>query len=131
MSWEKLLPAIMGLLGVLIALLFTGWGKARKQAEMRRANALVEFAEFAWGDHTADDIDYTRKLSGLSVFADKAVLETLAVYNRSDCAAKGDQTRKCRRMWVEAVTAMRAQASAEQVSVETLVTVLWGDIGQP
>jgi hypothetical protein len=134
MNWDKLLPAVTGLLGVLVGsltLLFAGWTESQRQTAIKRYEALVQFAEAIWGTTSEADMQtYKHKIGGLTVFADKGVLDAYAPYARSGCALKGDPTYECRSQWANVVNAMRKSAEVERADPDTIIYILWGDLGQ-
>src|SRR5690242_17592419 len=106
-NWDRLLPAATGLLGVLIgslALIFAGWTESQKQAAIKRFETLVQFAEAVATTKSDATMEiYRRKVSGLTVFAGKEVLEAYVPYARSQCADTGDPSYECRKLWASVV----------------------------
>ena len=133
MNWDKILPAVTGLLGVLVGsftLIFAGWAESQKQVATKKFETLVEFAEAIWGTTSPEDYQlYKRKVSGLTVFADKEVLEVYVPYAKSGCAGKGDPTYECRVQWANVVNAMRKSAALKSVDPDTIIYIIWGDLG--
>lgn len=133
MLFDKILPAFTGLLGVMIgvsSLLLAGWTESEKQTAIKKSNALVEFAEFAWGlDNPEENLNFTRKVSGITVFADEIILKALAKYTKSGCSETGDKTYECRSNWAAVVNAMRETAGQPRVNADVIIETLWGDLG--
>ncbi len=136
-SWEKVFPAILGIVGTLlgsaITLVSTGYVESHKVVEQQRSQAIAQYIEAAWGEPSKaeDQWNYTRKLSVLSAYAPRRVLEAIRKYHSTDCARTGDKTQDCRQLWAKVVKELRPMTNADDASEDVLVEVIWGKVGPP
>ncbi len=131
MSFDKLLPAITGLLGVLIGgltLVFAGWIESEKQSVITRTNALVEFATMTSRREPGDQLQYSQKVAGLMVFANEPILKAYERYN-SSCSETADEAYQCRLLWAVMLNEMRKSADHAPVDPDVLIRMNWGDLG--
>ena len=121
--------ALVGALaGLIVTLLTTGYLEESKLAEQRQSEAVAAYIEAAWGDSSAEDeSDFVRKLSLLSVYASKDVVEKVRGYGISGCVESSDTEPKCKQLWVSIVVALRSLVGSEPVPDDTLRELLWGN----
>ena len=125
------LPRCDGALGVAAGsaatLLTAGHVESVRLAETRSSQAVAAYLETAWGgSETQDQSDFTRKLSLLSVYASRSVLDAVRAYQATDCAAKADPPGPCRQLWAKVVRELRADNARDEVPEEEIVELIWG-----
>jgi hypothetical protein len=128
-AFDRLFPVVTALIGVAAGsaatLITARHVESLRLAETRTSQALADYLEAAWGG-SKDQTDYTRKLSLLSVYASKRVLDAVRAYQATDCAAKGDPPGRCRELWAKVVSELRSANGREPVPEEQVIELIWG-----
>ena len=124
--------------GVLATIYATGFVEAEKATAQRRSEALAAYLEAAWGgapsecDGAADceraaeaaALDFTRKLSLLSVYGSEELLRAVVTYHSSGCIEHTDAV--CRAEWAKVVNAARFWVGEREAPAVLIGDLLWG-----
>lgn len=122
------LALVGAIAGSLTGVLLAGYAESEKLEALRRSEAIDAFIEASWDDPNSENNEdrYQKLLNKVVVYAPATVLSALRDYQLTDCAERGDPTRKCRELWANVAAEMRAFTGAENVESDLIVNVLWG-----
>ena len=128
--WEKLLPALVGVVGTLLGAGITFYAMAQVEStkirEARVGAAIGRFVKSSWAvPSEANALKLTQALTELAIYAPPKVVDEISQYTRTNCLESNDRGEHCKKLWISVLSQLRLLVDSEPVSPESLRHLTW------